>query len=152
MNACIAQLVEHLTGNEEVMSSTLIVGSKEMENNMKKNQDRMYIVVREKALNEHFELAILSIAHASAAACLDWKNDFEFDAWAYDSFRKCLCLANEKEWAKLKGLEIEKRVMTESALDDKEMSIVFKPRAEWPKMMKFLRLFSMKNLNLEWWE
>lgn len=32
-------------------------------------------------------------------------------------------------------------VLTESALDGREVAIVFKPREEWPKMFKFLRLY-----------
>ena len=32
-------------------------------------------------------------------------------------------------------------VLTESALGGQEVAIVFKPRHEWPKMFKFLRLY-----------
>ena len=32
-------------------------------------------------------------------------------------------------------------VLTESALDNQEVAIVFKPRQEWPKMFKFLKLY-----------
>lgn len=32
-------------------------------------------------------------------------------------------------------------VLTESALGDQEVAIVFKPRHEWPKMFKFLKLY-----------
>jgi hypothetical protein len=32
-------------------------------------------------------------------------------------------------------------VLTESALGNEEVAIVFKPRKEWPKMFKFFRLY-----------
>ena len=129
---------------------------------MEKNTDRMYIVVREKVAKEDLGHAMLAIAHAVGAAFRDWANDFEFDAWANDSFRKCLCLANEKEWQKLKALGVEFKefgspvkdqglemiVMTESALDGEETAIVFKPRVEWPKIMRSLRLLNIKSLRL----
>jgi len=32
-------------------------------------------------------------------------------------------------------------VLSESALDNRELAIVFKPREEWPKMFRFLKLY-----------
>jgi hypothetical protein len=32
-------------------------------------------------------------------------------------------------------------VLTESALGNQEVAIVFQPRDEWPKMFRFLRLY-----------
>ncbi|MCE3607637.1 hypothetical protein LXA47_29120 [Massilia sp. P8910] len=32
-------------------------------------------------------------------------------------------------------------VLTESALDNREVAIVFRAREEWPKMFKFLKLY-----------
>ncbi|SFF56618.1 hypothetical protein SAMN05518865_101574 [Duganella sp. CF458] len=53
---------------------------------------------------------------------------------------KAICKANPKEFENAK-LVSDHVVLTESALGNQEVAIVFKPRAEWPKMFKFLRLY-----------
>ncbi len=46
----------------------------------------------------------------------------------------------EHEFFKAKEVE-DNLVLTESALGNEEVAIVFKPREEWPKMFKYLRLY-----------
>ena len=110
--------------------------------------DRMYIVVREKIAREDLGHAMLAVTHAVGAAFRDWATDCYFCTWAHDSFRKFLAVANEKEWSKLKELDIEKRVMTECAMDGEETAIVFKPRKEWPNVLRHLRPMNAANLGL----
>ena len=45
-----------------------------------------------------------------------------------------------KEFENAKQVE-DHVVLTESALGNREVAIVFKPRTEWPKMFKFLKLY-----------
>lgn len=51
-----------------------------------------------------------------------------------------MCKVNAKEFANAKQVA-DHVVFTESALGDREVAIVFKPREEWPKMFKFLKLY-----------
>ena len=46
----------------------------------------------------------------------------------------------KKEFDKAKTFE-DCVVLTESALNNKEVAIAFKPRKEWPKAFRFYRLF-----------
>ncbi|NQS88817.1 hypothetical protein HQ584_03380 [Patescibacteria group bacterium] len=105
---------------------------------------KMYILVRESVKEKDEGHAVLSVAHASAAACRNWAAEADFDDWANNSFRKVLCLVTDEEFDKAKTYFEDGRdfqIMTESALDNKEISVVFKPREEWPKFFKFLRLW-----------
>ena len=102
---------------------------------------KMYILVRDEVINKDPGHAILSVAHAAAAAGRDWHGDNEFEDWANNSFRKVLCRVSDKEFEKAKTYDLEHRVMTECALDDEEISMVFKPRKEWPKFFNFLKLW-----------
>jgi hypothetical protein len=66
------------------------------------------------------------------------------EMWAETSFRERICKVsdNEFEAAKTHGENMrDYQVMTESSLDNAETAIVFKPREEWPKFFKFLRLY-----------
>jgi hypothetical protein len=47
---------------------------------------------------------------------------------------------NDQEFEKAKEVE-DNVVLTESALENREVAIAFKPRAEWPKAFKFYRLY-----------
>ncbi|MNW04212.1 hypothetical protein D3C71_2002710 [compost metagenome] len=51
-----------------------------------------------------------------------------------------MCKVNATEFDNAKQVA-DHVVLTESALDGREVAIVFKPREEWPKMFKFLRLY-----------
>lgn len=59
---------------------------------------------------------------------------------AFRTFFKAVCKANAKEFENAKQVA-DHLVLTESALENREVAIVFKPRDEWPKMFKFLRLY-----------
>jgi peptidyl-tRNA hydrolase len=98
---------------------------------------KMYILVRD---DVPLGPAIVAVAHASLAGYLKFADTPEVKAWLSMPFRKVVCMANAKEFENSKSLE-DHLVMTESALEKREVAIVFKPRAEWPRMFKFLRLY-----------
>lgn len=97
----------------------------------------MYILVKESV---RVDMAIVSAAHASLACHLKFKDDEEYKEWRKYSFKKVVCKVNDKEFEKAKNFE-DNIVMTEANLDNAEISIVFKPRLEWPKPFKFYKLY-----------
>ena len=94
-------------------------------------------------LANDFGHTVLSIAHAASAAGRNWSGDKVYEDWANNSFRKVLCVVNDKEFEKAKtyfDFPDDFQVMTECALDDEELTMVFKPRSEWPRFFSFLKL------------
>jgi hypothetical protein len=83
---------------------------------------------------------LLASAHASLAAYLKFKDNPEVEEWISGPFYKVICHVNDKEFEKAKEYP-EHVVLTESALDNKEVAIAFKPRSEWPRFFKYLRMY-----------
>jgi hypothetical protein len=98
---------------------------------------KMYILVRD---DVPLGFAIVAVAHASLAGYLKFKDDPEVAEWLAGPFFKAVCKVGDKEFENAKSVE-NHVVLTESALDGREVAIVFKPRSEWPKMFKFLKLY-----------
>ena len=98
---------------------------------------KAYILVKESV---PLGLAVVAVAHASLAMYLKFQDTPEVKEWLSGPFRKVVCLANFVEFEQAKGAG-DYVIMTESALDNQEVALAFKPRAEWPKSFKFLRLF-----------
>jgi peptidyl-tRNA hydrolase len=98
---------------------------------------KMYILVKDD-IPEGF--AILAAAHASLATYLKFKEDSDMQSWVTSTFYKVVCKVNEKEFEKAKTFE-DSVVLTESALDHREVTIAFKPRKEWPRPFTFYRLY-----------
>ena len=98
---------------------------------------KMYILIKDD-IPEGF--AILAAAHASLATYLKYKGDTDMQTWISSTFYKVVCKVNDKEFQKAKEFE-NHVVLTESALDHKEVAIAFKPREEWPKPFKFYKLY-----------
>jgi len=98
---------------------------------------KMYILIRESVPTG---FAMLSASHASLACYLKFKDTPEVAEWLSGPFYKAVCRVNDKEFEKAKEFE-DYIVLTESALDNQEVAIVFKPREEWPKPFKFYRLY-----------
>lgn len=98
---------------------------------------KMYILIKDD-VPEGF--AVLAAAHASLACYLKYQEDAEMQQWVSGTFFKAVCRVNAKEFEKAKEFE-GGVVLTESALDNREVAIAFKPREEWPKPFKFYRLF-----------
>lgn len=97
----------------------------------------MYILVRE-AVPTGF--AILGAAHASLAACLKFKDAPEVAEWLAGPFYKTVCRVSDAEFERAKAVE-DHVLITESALDGAEVALAFRPRAEWPKMFRFMKLY-----------
>ena len=85
-------------------------------------------------------LMMVAVAHASLVGYLRFQDTPEVKAWLAGPFFKAVCRVNAKEFANAKLVE-DHVVLTESALDNREVAIVFKPREVWPKMFKFLKLY-----------
>ncbi|ALN56351.1 peptidyl-tRNA hydrolase [Lysobacter enzymogenes] len=98
---------------------------------------KMYILVRD---DVPLGFAMVAVAHASLAAYLKFRDAPETAQWLDGPFFKAVCKANAREFENAKAVE-DHVVLTESALDGREVAIAFKPREEWPKMFKFLRLY-----------
>ncbi|MEH6459934.1 peptidyl-tRNA hydrolase [Chitinimonas sp. JJ19] len=100
---------------------------------------KMYILVRD---DIPLGFAMVAVAHASLAGYLAYKDTPEVAQWLDGPFFKAVCKVNAKEFENAKAVA-DHVVLTESALDGREVAIVFKPReAEaWPKMFRFLKLY-----------
>ncbi|MBN2561002.1 MAG: hypothetical protein JXQ75_08740 [Phycisphaerae bacterium] len=98
---------------------------------------REYILIKESV---PVGFAILAAAHASLAAYLKFKDSAEVAEWLSGPFYKVVCKVSDEEFEKAKEVP-DHVVLTESALDGREVAIAFKPRAEWPRMFKYFRLY-----------
>jgi len=98
---------------------------------------KMYILIKGSA---PVGFAILAAAHASLAAYLKFKDSAEVAEWLSGPFYKVICKVSDEEFEKAKAVE-DCVVLTESALDGREVAIAFKPRQAWPKMFKYLKLY-----------
>jgi hypothetical protein len=98
---------------------------------------KMYIIIKNDVPPG---FSVLAAAHASLAAYLKFKDTPEVAAWLSGPFYKTVCSADEKEFENAKACP-DHVVVTESALDNREVAIAFKPREEYPKAFKFLKLY-----------
>jgi peptidyl-tRNA hydrolase len=98
---------------------------------------KMYILIKEDVPPG---FVVLAAAHASLACYLKYKDASEVAEWLSGPFYKVVCRVNDKEFEKAKEFE-DHIVLTESALDNQEVALAFKPREEWPKPFKFYRLY-----------
>ncbi len=98
---------------------------------------RMYILIRDD-VPEGF--AMLAAAHASLACYLKFEDHPDVAEWLAGPFYKVVCRVGDGEWNK--ALEASDFVvLTESALDGREVAVAFRPRAEWPKAFRYLKLY-----------
>lgn len=98
---------------------------------------KMYILVKD---DIPLGFAMVAVAHASLAGYLKFQDTAEVKEWLSGPFFKAVCKVNSKEFEKAKQVP-DHVIITESALDNREVAIVLKPREEWPRMFKFLRLY-----------
>lgn len=104
---------------------------------------KMYILVLDSV---PLGFAIVGVAHAAAAAILKWLNplsespDPTMIEWL-TSFKKVVCKVTAQQLQEAKELAPDHIVLTESALNGEIVSVVFKPRAEWPEQFKKYRLY-----------
>ena len=98
---------------------------------------KMYILIKD---DVPLGFAMVAVAHASLAGYLKFQDTPEVKEWLSGPFFKAVCKVNLKEFENAKEVP-DHLVLTESALDNKEVAIVLKPREEWPKMFRFLPLY-----------
>ena len=98
---------------------------------------KMYILIRESVPTG---FALLAASHASLACYLKFKDSPEVGEWLSGPFYKAICSVNDQEFEKAKEFE-DHVVLNESALNNQEVALAFKPREEWPKPFKFYRLY-----------
>ncbi len=98
---------------------------------------KMYILIKDTV---PLGTAMVAAAHASLAVYLKFKESPEVEQWLSGSFRKVVCQVTGNEFEKVKTVE-DAVVLTESALDNQEVAIAFKPRQEWHKSFKFFKLY-----------
>lgn len=97
----------------------------------------MYILIKD-SVPQGF--AMLAAAHASLAAYRKFEEDTATQEWVKGTFYKVVCKVTEAEFERAKAFE-DHVVITESALDDAEVAMAFKPREEWPKAFRFYKLY-----------
>jgi len=101
------------------------------------NRMKMYILIRESVPTG---FAMLAAAHASLACYLKFKDTPEVAEWLSGPFFKAICKVNDQEFERAKEFD-DHVLLTESALDNQEVALAFKPREEWPKSFRFYRLY-----------
>jgi peptidyl-tRNA hydrolase len=97
----------------------------------------MYILIRESVPTG---FAVLAAAHASLAAYLRFRESPEVADWLSGPFYKTVCRVTDEEFQRAKEVT-DHVVLTESAIDGQEVAIAFRPRGEYPKSFRFLKLF-----------
>lgn len=98
---------------------------------------KMYILIRESIPLGN---AMVAVAHASLACYLRFAEHPDVTEWLSGRFYKVVCQVSDKEFERARAME-DHVVITESALDGAEVAMALRPRAEWPKAMRFLKLY-----------
>jgi len=101
---------------------------------------KMYVLIKDWVDVGH---SINSATHAGCAINKHWPeySDPIMQEWYSDSFRKVTCKVTEEQFEKAKTFGDDWFVITELQFDKKEVILVLKPRREWPKFFKFLKLY-----------
>jgi len=102
---------------------------------------KMYILIKRDVADK---LVPVIAAHASLACFRQFEHTPNMQTWINGIFKKVVCSVNETEFQNAKK-EPDHLVLTESALDNQEVCIVFSPRDEYSKMFKFLKMWSPLN-------
>lgn len=84
------------------------------------------------------------VAHSVLAAHLKFQKDLSYQDWLLNSFKKCVVRVNRKEFNKISELENIHLGHEIHTLDGKPSCIVVCPRDEYPKVIKFAKLWSPK--------
>lgn len=98
---------------------------------------KSYILIRE---DVPLGLAIVAAAHASLAMYLKFRDAPEVAEWLAGPFRKVVCKVTAAEFENAKAVA-DHVVLTEAALAGQEVALAFRPRADWPALFRFLRLY-----------
>lgn len=98
---------------------------------------KMYILVRDDVTPG---FAILAAAHGALAGYLQFKDRDETRYWISGPFRKVVCSVSADEFEQARQVP-DGVVITESALEGREVAIAFRPREQWPPEFRALRLY-----------
>ena len=99
---------------------------------------KMYILIKDEVPDK---MAPVIAAHASLATYKRFEEDEDMKKWMGGVFKKVVCRVNAKEFERAR--EADKHlVLTESALDNKEVCLGFCPREEYPKAFRFFRMWA----------
>lgn len=99
---------------------------------------KMYILIKESVPNN---LAPVIAAHASLACYKKFEEDSDMKNWINSIFRKVVCKVNDNEFKNSKTAP-KNLILTESALNNEEVCIVFCPRNEYAKQFKYFRMWT----------
>lgn len=102
---------------------------------------KMYILVKDTVPDK---LVPVITAHASLACYKKFEDNEQMIQWINGIFRKVVCVVDEPAFEKLKE-EQDFILLTESALDNREVCLAFCPREEYPKKFQFLKMWSPQN-------
>lgn len=98
---------------------------------------KMYILIKEGTPDN---LVPAIAAHASLACFLKYEHDEDMQRWKQSVFRKAVCKVTDREFENARLVE-KNVLLTESALNNKEVCLVFSPRPEYPSAFKYFRLW-----------
>ena len=99
---------------------------------------RMYILVLDDLPIGH---AINTSCHAAVACTLRYQDTDDVKEWLNTSFRKITCKVSRKEFDKAIEKEGDYVIMTELNLEGRETAVAFKPRDNYHKLFKYLKLY-----------
>ena len=109
---------------------------------------KMYILVKDTVQNYKNEpeplpvgYAAASIAHASLACYLKFKDHPDVIRWLDHSFKKVVCKVSPEQFEQAKKEEPDHVVMTESMLAKQEIALAFRPKVHWPDFFRGLPFY-----------
>lgn len=102
----------------------------------------MYIIVKDSIPDK---LVPVITAHAALACYKKFEENENMIKWVNGVFKKVVCVTDDKEFEKFKD-ESDFVLLTESSLDNKEVSLAFCPREEYAKRFRFLKMWTPRNI------
>ncbi|MDW7693167.1 peptidyl-tRNA hydrolase [Flammeovirgaceae bacterium SG7u.111] len=99
---------------------------------------KMYILLKEDIPDK---FAPVIAAHASLACYKKFEKDEKMQQWINSVFKKVVCKVNDKEFENAKK-ESQHLILTESALDNREVCLAFCPREEYSKQFRFFKMWT----------
>ncbi len=97
----------------------------------------MYILVRESVPRG---LGINAVGHVALSTYLKFKDHPDTEEWLRESYRQVTCLVSDKEFESAKKAK-EFDIFYENDYNDEPVAMGFRPRREWPRVFKYLKLF-----------
>ena len=98
---------------------------------------KMYILIPDDIPLGH---AINSAAHAGLACYLQFKDDPDMRWWLDESFKKVTVKVTRAQFNYARNFP-DVTIITESALNNLETALAFKPRVTWPKDFNYYPLY-----------